>query len=1463
MMQNGMPGQQQLNAAMQRPQPGNPNQQLFARIVNEIKNNIGQFQGAWQATLDPRTRAGLIVQLVTALRMLEADINKCITIAQRFERQAITNAQNKQHYEQAMQAKLEEIKQKREQSTQMPQNGGMPASMQQQMAMGMMHGNVNAGGQQGFPRHLQRQMQPTLLQPPNQMPTTMDPSSLMAQPQVNQQFPVGMNTAGVDMQQDMNQTNASAHQEEVHAVAQQLLASMPDAKKSDIRKSLFDSMTEQQRQQYSARQGDPLKSFVIQRARAEVAKRRGLTGQQPQMSQQQQQQQQQINARMAQSTPNLSLGDMSLGQGASSQSTGNFSLSQLYGQQANALKMQEFGEPVVPISNNVNMSNVQGNVGQNNALKMMGQASQMGNGTDPQRQAALLLQQQQQQAKQKLMQDQINRNNMARSRAGGNQAHPLSGQPGGLNPANNFGNGSPAMPMLNQPLRGTSDQQNFNLTPQPPQQNFPFPGGNANALAHHHQGMINQNNQIPNQPTQNGPLPNQYVTALLNSLEPALRNKILAMQGKEKMETLHKLKLMHDQRQQGQTRQDASQAQNALLGLLPGGQQQQQQQGLGGNAQAPQDVQRMNYIKGQAMMSRLLPPDIGSQLGIQIPPQVQRWQHLRAHIQQNPNVYPPQAHQRMMQLMDRHFAQNPSELQQGIQEIMAIQRRQMAARNAGGPDMSNMPSNPNPAQFMNQGNGMQMAAPVAPMGTAMNQAGVRLPGNLPQVSAQEISRIRMARNIGPDVSDEQLRNVLMRTKLAQMQAKQQQAVTAGGQAAGQGGQGDMMLNLPGNNRSQAANRTSMQNLAHPAAALKQQPQAGKRPAPANDDVVEIPNPNAAATAGKKTAPPINFTKMTPQQLASINPEQLAKLPPELQANIQQRLRSMQNLSQAPNQIVNAPQAPSMKPSMSMQMTSESGVKTQAEHRAMVQRLYHEIGSMPAKGGPVKVEASQVNELRVLFRKMWKPLQALDQTMATAFRVVPGFNDEQAKSLLRAKHTMMQNIADEEGGIRGHLSASASALKQLGDQIMRYYAELQKFGAKRSNAQAPENNVLQRARAPPTQAAPAMAANQSQQSQGRKNSAASKAPAAPVDDKKFWSGVSSPHGVPKYESQKPDLTADQLKIPLAKKRKTGPTTSQPTTPANASTPSMTPKLPSGKIGGPELTRVTPRALQPEQQRFKCPHGDSCDVNVGGFETEAQLKAHMDSAHAVIDDPFKFLMSATSEMIKVDSALSNKHVGAKLKAQSASMIKTASKQSNKAVPTKIEAAVKESTEEDRTMEAIMMEKMGYTDTAAPTKEPIDANEDTIMSEIADVLASNGLDDPFDFDFNGEPFLGVEALGSGTPELTPGDANSNASRDSELSDNERLRLAFSWDPFDTGDTYIPSFLTVNDGTKVADVNATSTQETSTAVDDTSAEKVSASAVATDKWDWSNDFVNWDDMLNSNDPSTDPLLWDDTQTL
>ena len=59
MMPNGM----QQQRSMQQPQSGNVQQQIHAKIITDLRQNLGQFQGSWQATMDPRQRANSIMQL--------------------------------------------------------------------------------------------------------------------------------------------------------------------------------------------------------------------------------------------------------------------------------------------------------------------------------------------------------------------------------------------------------------------------------------------------------------------------------------------------------------------------------------------------------------------------------------------------------------------------------------------------------------------------------------------------------------------------------------------------------------------------------------------------------------------------------------------------------------------------------------------------------------------------------------------------------------------------------------------------------------------------------------------------------------------------------------------------------------------------------------------------------------------------------------------------------------------------------------------------------------------------------------------------------------------------------------------------------------------------------------------------------------------------------------------------------
>ena len=62
MMQNGMPGQGQVNG-MQRPQPGNINDQVAAQIMQHLQTELPKFQHSWQGTVPLGHRVARVMQL--------------------------------------------------------------------------------------------------------------------------------------------------------------------------------------------------------------------------------------------------------------------------------------------------------------------------------------------------------------------------------------------------------------------------------------------------------------------------------------------------------------------------------------------------------------------------------------------------------------------------------------------------------------------------------------------------------------------------------------------------------------------------------------------------------------------------------------------------------------------------------------------------------------------------------------------------------------------------------------------------------------------------------------------------------------------------------------------------------------------------------------------------------------------------------------------------------------------------------------------------------------------------------------------------------------------------------------------------------------------------------------------------------------------------------------------------------
>ena len=132
MMQGGMPQPHM----QQRPQPANLEQQIFLKVVEELRkipiNNAG-------LQIELRERANWVMRLFGVLRNsnIESDISKCVHMALRHEMQLFSQCPSRDIYDQNLHRRLAELQQQRatmmqRQATPVVQPGAMqPATLPQ------------------------------------------------------------------------------------------------------------------------------------------------------------------------------------------------------------------------------------------------------------------------------------------------------------------------------------------------------------------------------------------------------------------------------------------------------------------------------------------------------------------------------------------------------------------------------------------------------------------------------------------------------------------------------------------------------------------------------------------------------------------------------------------------------------------------------------------------------------------------------------------------------------------------------------------------------------------------------------------------------------------------------------------------------------------------------------------------------------------------------------------------------------------------------------------------------------------------------------------------------------------------------------------------------------------------------------------------------------------------------------
>ena len=1536
---------------------------------------------------------------VSGLRMLHQETMKCISIAESFEERTLHESANKEIYMDKMSKKMAEITQKREQAARnlqanqfgmpmnnnnmgMPpnvmgnlnnmQNGGMGGMNMNMSNMGMGMGmNLNTnmgnnsmgmgmpnGGQQNFPAQLQRQMQPSPIPPQrNQQPpnNTLDPAALQ-NPQMPQQMPQQQMP---NMNQNMSQQTPRQQQPpsmsmnmngqaaipggvpsgpEIIAHAQRQYDSIPEERKTQMRSSLMATMNDQQKANAS-KDGDPLFKFMISKAKEALIKQRQVrlsqgaaqTGVGMQMGNN--------NANVVQQTP------------VSQAGAPNFDFANIMGQQANAIKLQESGEQVVPASNNTSMGlNGQVNMSQGvNPQQLLANQNNQG-GPNAQQMQYLAMQQRMQQEKQRQinMQNQMaQQQSMAQQQQAQNQ---LRGQPGGLNAPNALNGGqvnSPSMNMnmLNRPMAPPG--QAAPSTPQPNRpQNMPqTPANPASQLAQHYQSMVNQNNVQMNQGGQG--LTPQQQQVLISRLPQEVKEK-LAKVPAEQLSTI--LQRMRDNPQQfgpmlaglqggvsmPQQNMQMGNQQSMMSGMPPNMSnavpafnsqppQNQDQAHQGTNDQAgfitkAQTAQQM-IMRQRAMDLKEFPKPVLHNLGIQVPPEVRNWGELRQHIQRNQAVLPPDLLQKLGIHQQQWYNAHPEEVKAAMlafQQLMRnVSQQKAQAQQQQQQQLQQAPPSSRPQSAAPAPNGQappaQMVAPSAPMQQQPN----------PNLSFMNLNQLQI-RNPGPDdiqnfrqnvpnsgnMSDDQIRATMMR-RMQQHRAQQQQQLQ---QAQMQRAQALANGQLTG--ALQAAPQQQPQRPAQQQQAPNQQMnvQGQKRQQSGSDDVMEIPNPNQPQMHMSQPAATQPNQQGQPQMPAGMpSREQMAKMDQQQRLLFIQKMKQMDALRKAqyvhqgataqqqqqpqPQQASTLPQQQSATSGQQQQPTGMPGVSAeefkQVENR--IKQLWLEVQKATPKGPPMQLDSQGIELVTTSLRKLWPAVMNLDRTFYPAL-LAPHIGEARVREAMKAKITVQQNAIDDKGTVREYISVSPQDIKKQEVFIGQYFTALKEIKARqdavRAQAQAasgvtqaqqaPAQKVTQAAKPPQPQAPAPPERKASQQSHARKASAANKAPPAPTENKTFDWGAQSPHGVPKYEPTRSELTADKLKLPPQKKRRTAQQadSQEPTPPAQTTTPQAagsSPNVAGVKSQTAEQAKKLQAQPKVEAPRFKC-DDSMCEASIRGFETEEMLRQHKETEHKPVEDPFKLLedaLSTAEKSLKAEkpavapkapaqprgkpvlsgkSALKKDGLTPDIKTENGaqrpgSVGKGAAKSTvtpagKKGADTKRPDSAVDVPEKEKTLLESMANKIAF-DLPAPEPTqpdaPIDPTQDIFEDLLMGVQTADGhtfLDDWTDLqDFSNVTDWGLRPEPESSPSLTPSEGT-QSSRASDISQTERLRINLEWDAFGNGDTGVPEVL----------LQTLGLGEDAVMVDAGAGKKDDDEKKADDPLDWHSDLMNWDSMFGAN---------------
>ena len=927
-------------------------------------------------------------------------------------------------------------------------------------------------------------------------------------------------------------------------------------------------------------------------------------------------------------------------------------MDQFLGQQQDALRHQEAGQMVVPMSNpQVVPPQVRGTPNPQGQAQFNPKRPMQPNNFQPQNQPFWNNQQTLQQNPQQPSQVQMQPPTPNFTDTQG-QTPQLQGQVGGL--SNNRGQRTSqqnhVMPTLNKPLDPQGQAQNNQ--PQRPAQPTPktsqrnAPGGPQAAAANAPPNSGPQRPQAAPTPQSQwlAKMPQQIRAQLMSIPEDKQKQWIMQMHHRQQQQ---RMKAAADaqgansdaalqSRQQGgagAAQANQSKASNANLNApqMPvNAMASINMQSQGSQQQVPSDNARpapsklgaiqLNETQTRHMDSLNFPANLlnrSSDLG-NLPENLRTWGQLKEHVHRNESNLPQSSLAKVISLQSIDFQLR----QQHAMNQKSNQLQQQVQGNTGVAPVGQMmpPQHNQPAQ-----------GPAAPAPNPL-----RFPA-LPEPTAQEIQARRATLPLQmKGCSDEQLRVLIMEQQRKQIMSNPQfqQAMAQQQQQQLQRSNLQRVQNAEAHQSHAATPPNHLGQVQQPQRGQPQPPQLGQarvppqqqarqnvkppKPAPGawagvqpdipkpnqkglkriNDDVIEVPDPKLNQQQGRPPSakvgqpPPMvnGVPQITPEQFASFTNEQKAQFMGRMQAaQAAQRARAMQANGQT--------------------VQGQAAVNAVNQGGRPNNRL-HQLMSEVAQSAPRRPEVPMSPNTRKqmidrLRDKMGAMVKRIDQSLPVYLNL---YKDEnRTKELLRIRLLLSQQVRDPHFAVPvDNFTMSLTELEQSEAKLHEYFeVMMNKHVGVIPPAQNNQPQQLNAANLQQQQEALKVQRAASVQKSHANNS--NRPPAAPTTSHApFPFSSQSPQGVPHFYGPKNELTPDKLVLPAAKKRK-GNAASPATTPAETQMTPATKPSPLPKTESPEAQR-TPAA----PAMIKCPISD-CESGAVGFATKEDLEKHTSEAH----------------------------------------------------------------------------------------------------------------------------------------------------------------------------------------------------------------------------------------------------------